>query len=105
MEDTTVRVTIRVSRKVKDYFEGRSLETGVAQSALMLLAMEEYIDQKKAIDSTPSLLNGVTDIKELLSALSKGVDMNMDWDENNKPCDVIVSTSEGNYTKDTLQDI
>ena len=41
-----IRVNIRVSEKIKSYFEAKSRETGVAQSALMALALEEYIDQK-----------------------------------------------------------
>lgn len=52
MEDNTIRVNIRVSRKVKSYFEGKSKETGVAQSSLMALALEEYIDQKMMIEFT-----------------------------------------------------
>lgn len=41
-----IRVNIRVSEKIKSYFEAKSRETGVAQSALMALALDEYIDQK-----------------------------------------------------------
>ena len=36
----------RVSEKVKRYFETKSKETTVSQSALMALALDEYIDQK-----------------------------------------------------------
>ena len=47
-----IRVNIRVSEKIKTYFESKSKETGVAQSALMALALEDYIDQKTMIDFT-----------------------------------------------------
>ena len=45
-----IRVNIRVSEKIKNYFESKSRETGVAQSALMALALDEYIDQKIMIN-------------------------------------------------------
>jgi len=47
-----IRVNIKVSRKIKTYFENKSAETGVAQSSLMALALEEYIDQKDMIEFT-----------------------------------------------------
>ena len=49
-ENNLIRVNIRVSKKIKEYFENKSAETGVAQSALMALALEEYIDQKQTIN-------------------------------------------------------
>lgn len=52
MENKIYRVNVRVSEKIKSYFEAKSKETGVSQSALMALALEEYIDQKTMIDFT-----------------------------------------------------
>lgn len=53
MEKTElIRVNIKVSRKIKSYFESKSAETGVPQSGLMALALEEYIDQKTMIEFT-----------------------------------------------------
>lgn len=49
-KDKTIRVNIRISEKLKRYFEERSLETGVAQSALMALALEEYMYQRLTQD-------------------------------------------------------
>jgi len=46
MDSKIYRVNIRVSEKVKRYFETKSKETTVSQSALMALALDEYIDQK-----------------------------------------------------------
>lgn len=54
-----IRVNIRVSEKIKSYFESKSRETGVAQSALMALALEEYIDQKIMLEFTKKI-----DLKE-----------------------------------------
>lgn len=44
-----VRVNIRISKKVKNYFEKLSKETAVAQSSLMAMALSEYVDQKFSI--------------------------------------------------------
>ena len=56
-----IRVNIKVSRKIKTYFEDKSLETGVAQSSLMALALEEYIDQKTMIEFTKKIDAGLKD--------------------------------------------
>jgi hypothetical protein len=55
-----IRVNIKVSRKIKTYFENKSAETGVAQSSLMALALEEYIDQKTMIEFTKKIDAGLT---------------------------------------------
>ena len=54
-KNNTVRVNIRVSEKIKSYFEAKSRDTGVSQSALMSLAIDEYIDQKIMIDFTKKI--------------------------------------------------
>lgn len=61
-ENTLIRVNIRVSKKIKEYFEKKSAETGVAQSALMALALEDYIDQKQMIN----FASGFGDIQNFL---------------------------------------
>ena len=55
MENELKRINIRVSSKVKSYFESKSKDTGVAQSALMALALEEYIDQKIMLEFTKTV--------------------------------------------------
>lgn len=55
MEMKTYRVNVRVSEKLKSYFENKSKETGVSQSSLMALALEEYVDQKVMLEFTKKL--------------------------------------------------
>lgn len=55
MEKKTYRVNVRISEKLKSYFENKSKETGVSQSSLMALALEEYIDQKVMLEFTKKL--------------------------------------------------
>lgn len=55
METKIFRVNIRVSEKIKSYFESKSNDTGVSQSALMALALDEYIDQKVMLEFTKKL--------------------------------------------------
>lgn len=45
------RVNINISEEMKRYFEEKSKETGIAQSALMVMAISEYLDQKKMLNS------------------------------------------------------
>lgn len=49
-----VRMNIRISKKIRKYFEEKSEETGVPQAHLMALALEEYVDQKEVIRFTSS---------------------------------------------------
>lgn len=51
----TYRVNVRVSQKIKNYFEAKSRDTGVSQSSLMALALDEYIDQKIMLEFTQKL--------------------------------------------------
>lgn len=51
------RVNINISDEMKKYFEEKSKETGVSQSALMVMAISEYLDQKKAINSMGSIID------------------------------------------------
>ena len=49
-----VRMNIRISKKIRKYFEEKSEDTGVPQANLMALALEEYVDQKEVIRFTSS---------------------------------------------------
>lgn len=62
MDSKIYRVNIRVSEKVKRYFETKSKETTVSQSSLMALALDEYIDQKTLIEFTKKV--NITDLKK-----------------------------------------
>lgn len=55
IKPTLIRVNIRVSEKIKSYFEDKSNSTGVSQSALMALALDEYIDQKIMLELTKKI--------------------------------------------------
>ena len=55
MDNQIKRINVRLSHKVKSYFEAKSAETGVSQSSLMALALEEYIDQKVMLEFTKKL--------------------------------------------------
>jgi len=61
------RMNVRVSKKVREYFEKRSKETGAPQSTLMVLALEEYIDQKTMIETTTA----ITKLEEVQRELRK----------------------------------
>lgn len=62
MDSKIYRVNIRVSEKVKSYFEAKSKDTGVSQSSLMALALDEYIDQKIMLEFTKKI--DIADLKK-----------------------------------------
>ena len=53
------RVNINISEELKEYFEEFSKETGASQSALMAIALKDYIEQKKALSNLEYLLKEV----------------------------------------------
>ena len=61
MDNKIYRVNIRVSKKIKSYFESKSEDTGVSQSSLMAMALDEYIDQKVMLEFTKKIK--VADLK------------------------------------------
>lgn len=63
MDSKIYRVNIRVSEKIKSYFESKSKDTGVSQSSLMALALDEYIDQKIMLEFTKKI--DVADLKKI----------------------------------------
>lgn len=64
MKNKEIRVNIRISSETKKFFEDMSKEVGAPQSALMAIALKEYIDQKKAIKELPSLIKKLEEIKK-----------------------------------------
>lgn len=66
MENKEVRVNIRISSETKKFFEELSKEVGAPQSALMAMALKEYIDQKKTIKILPELMLQYEEMQEIL---------------------------------------
>lgn len=48
-EKDTFRVNIKIAKWINDWFDTKSKETGISKSALMAMALNEYIDQKETI--------------------------------------------------------
>lgn len=61
----SVRKNITISDEVAEYFEKKSKETGVSQSALMALAISEYLDQKKALESVSSMIEEMKKLQNI----------------------------------------
>ena len=45
-----VRVNTRISRKLNEWLNRRSYETGLSKSAMIMLALENYYKQTEAVD-------------------------------------------------------
>ena len=59
----SVRKNITLSDELAEYFEKKSRETGISQSALMVMAISEYLDQKKAMESLGDILEQLKKIE------------------------------------------
>lgn len=69
-----MRVNITVSEEIKAWFEEKSKKTGVAQSALMCMALEEWIFQKEAMKSMSdmgSIISKLEDMQNKIDQLKK----------------------------------
>lgn len=60
------RVNINISDDLKNYFEELSVETGASQSALMCIALKEYVEQKKALNSMGDILSRMKQFEGLM---------------------------------------
>lgn len=49
-----MRVNVNVSDRINDWFEVKAKELGVSKSAMMCMALNEYIDQKEGLSSFSS---------------------------------------------------
>lgn len=59
-----MRVQVNVSEKTKKWFENKSKETGISQSALMAMALSEYIDQKESINGMTNVMTYFQQLEE-----------------------------------------
>ena len=71
MKNKEIRVNIRISSETKKFFESLSKEVGAPQSALMAVALKEYIDQKKAIEELPGIIKKIEEIKKTIKVTKK----------------------------------
>lgn len=55
-ENEMKRVNIRVTPEIHEWFRGRSERTGVPMSALMFLALEQYVQQQMMMPHIPDIM-------------------------------------------------
>ena len=60
-----VRINTRIGKTLNDWLDNESRITGVPKSTFIHLALEQYVQQRKAIDS-------MVDIGSLLETVNKG---------------------------------
>lgn len=65
-----VRINTRISKTLNDWLDKRSKETGVPKSTLVFLAIEQYMQQQKALD----MVDGLSDVVEAIKGLESKID-------------------------------
>lgn len=66
-----VRKNIQMSPDVAEWFENRSKEMGVSQSALMTIALRDYIDKEKAMSMVNTMKDMLKDMKSIQEQAQK----------------------------------
>lgn len=67
-----MRVNITVSDKINDYFESKAKELGVSKSAMMCMALNEYIDQKEGIYSLQQAIEQLEVMRSISQLVTEG---------------------------------
>lgn len=60
-----VRVNTRISKKLNDWLDKKSNETGVPKSTLIFLAIENYVQQHDAMDTMKDVTKVIDKIETL----------------------------------------
>ncbi|MBT9833016.1 ribbon-helix-helix protein, CopG family [Clostridium baratii] len=60
-----IRVNINISPSTKEYFEQKSKDTGISQSALMAMALNDYIEQKEALGTMQQMMIKLDEIQRM----------------------------------------
>lgn len=51
-----VRINTRISKKMNEWLDKQTAETGVPKSTLIYLALEHYVQQREAVDVMGAVL-------------------------------------------------
>lgn len=65
-----VRINTRISKTLNDWLDKRSKATGVPKSTLVFLAIEQYMQQQKALD----MVEGLSSVVEAVKGLESKID-------------------------------
>lgn len=69
IESNTFRINTRIGLKQNEWLDKESAETGIAKTALVAMAIEQYIQQKDAVEAMNNmhdLYSKLTDIENEL---------------------------------------
>lgn len=69
-----IRKNIQMSQEVAEWFENRAKEMGVSQSALMTIALRDYIDKEKAMSMVDTMKGMLNDMKSIQKQAKKGIE-------------------------------
>ena len=67
IESNTFRINTRIGLKQNEWLDKESAETGIAKTALVAMAIEQYIQQKDAVEA----MNNMHDLYTKLTDIEK----------------------------------
>ena len=71
MEKEMVRINTRISSYANEWLDKRAIETGLSKSAMVMLAIENYIQQTEAMKSMGDMNEILKKIEELGEKMAK----------------------------------
>jgi len=61
-----VRVNTRISSALNEWLDGQSDKTGIPKSTLIHLALEQYVNQREAIDTMGQMMKKLDELDRKL---------------------------------------
>lgn len=71
MEKEMVRINTRISSVANDWLDNRAAETGLSKSALVMLAVESYIQQTQVVKSMADMNSLMEKLEAIENRLAK----------------------------------
>ena len=65
------RINVRISLKANEWLDKESAETGFSKSTMVMLALEQYIQQKQALQGMHDMNNLVERLERIEEKLDK----------------------------------
>lgn len=61
-----VKISMNINEDLKNWYEEKAKETGISRTALMSMALTNYMDSKKALSETGSIAKLVEQLEKVL---------------------------------------
>lgn len=64
MADNTFRINTRISKKMNEWLDNKTAETGIPKSTLISLALENYVQQQETMSTMGLMLKKLEEMEK-----------------------------------------